>query len=642
MKNLYPIFIVLVLGIRLNAQVTFTSSNLPIIIINTNGGTILDEPKIMASMGIIDNGEGNRNYINNAFNNYNGKIGIEIRGHSSQMFPKKQYGLELWDSVGNEIKAGLLGMPEGTDWVLNANYTDKSLLRNIIAYKLGNDLGHYASRTKFFELVINNQYMGIYILQEKIKRDKNRVNIKKMATTDLTGDAVTGGYIVHIDRIDPGDKYFVSSFPSIYPNAPDPNNPSPINYIISYPSTSNLQLEQYLYIKNYINQFETVLSKNTFSDPFDGYYNYIDVDIWADYFLASEFTKATDAYRLSAYFYKDRDSENGKLIYGPMWDYDLSFGLADYNNAWLSNEWVAQIIPMGGPINPPFWVRKIFNDPVMFNKIAKKWHTKKDSIFSPSKIAMFIDERTNYINEASVRNFQKWPDLFNTNIYTWPNKNKFANYNVEVSYLKTWITQRYNWMNANLPSNYSDVEWKQPGRKSFNYKTSETIKLPLNIFYGNTKNISSINFISKNPNISFSLLNDSISISSTSFGEFVFKAIAKQGNNVVSISPEYKIDLTTTNIAENGKLPNNIWIEQNYPNPFNPSTTIYYSVPEKQFVKIEIINSLGQIVSVPVNKIVSVGVNSVNLDLKNHPTGIYFYKISAGSFTEIKKMVLVK
>ena len=100
-----------------------------------------------------------------------------------------------------------------------------------------------------------------------------------------------------------------------------------------------------------------------------------------------------------------------------------------------------------------------------------------------------------------------------------------------------------------------------------------------------------------------------------------------------------------TQLSVNEQLnrePNKFWIEQNYPNPFNPSTTIYYSVPEKQFVKIEIINSLGQVVAIPVNKIVSAGINSVNLDLKNHPTGIYFYKIFAGSFAETKKMVFVK
>lgn len=204
MKKLLILFLV---SLNVFAQVTLTSSKLPIIIIDTNGQTIPDEPKITASMKIIDKGNGERNYVNDPANVYNGKIGIEIRGHSSQMFPKKQYGIELRDDAGNDISVSILGMPSESDFVLNASYTDKSLLRNVIAYKLGNDLGRYASRTKFCEVIINNQYMGIYILQEKVKRDKNRVNIKKIATADTTGDAVTGGYILKIDRIDPGDKH---------------------------------------------------------------------------------------------------------------------------------------------------------------------------------------------------------------------------------------------------------------------------------------------------------------------------------------------------------------------------------------------------------------------------------------------------
>lgn len=114
------------------SQVTFTSSNLPIVVINTNGQTISDEPKITADMGIIDNGPGIRNNITDTFNGYNGKIGIEIRGHSSQNFPKKQYGIELRDNAGNDIKVSLLGLPEESDWVLNASYTDKTFLRNVI------------------------------------------------------------------------------------------------------------------------------------------------------------------------------------------------------------------------------------------------------------------------------------------------------------------------------------------------------------------------------------------------------------------------------------------------------------------------------------------------------------------------------
>ncbi|KAF0159463.1 MAG: spore coat protein CotH [Ignavibacteria bacterium] len=645
MKNLLPLFIVLTCAVNLHAQVTLTSSNLPIIIINTNGQTIKDEPKITSTMGIIDNGIGNRNNITDPFNNYNGKIGIEIRGHSSQMFPKKQYGIELRDDTGNDVKAALLGMPEDSDWILNANYSDKSLLRNVIAYKLANDLGRYATRTKFCEVVLNNQYVGIYILQEKIKRGKNRVNIKKIETTDITGDELTGGYIIHIDRIDYGDKYFVSDYPSVYPKVP--KQPSPINYVISYPNEEDLQPAQLAYIKNYVGQFETALTKATYNDPFDGYHDYIDIDAWVDYILATEFTKATDAYRLSAYLYKNRDSENGKLVYGPMWDYDLAFGLADYGDGWPSSNWIAPVDPSEGSINRPFWIKKIFNDPVIFNKIAKRWHTIKQTVFNPQTIMKFIDESVLYLTEAGNRNFQKWPELFNPAVYTWPNKNRFTNYNDELLYLKVWLNQRYTWMDANLPADYSDIEWKQPGKRWLLYQTGKTIKLPLNLFYGSYRNLSTLSFVSKDPSVTFSISSDSLSITSSKLGEVVFKALAKKGTTVVSISPEYRINLAT-GIDEQSNLPAEFKLEQNYPNPFNPSTTINYQLSTPGFVTLKVHDILGREVATLVDEYQQPGNYKVTFNARHLErsreilSGVYFYKFTVNGFSQTKKMLLMK
>ncbi|KAF0141640.1 MAG: spore coat protein CotH [Stygiobacter sp.] len=640
-KILFALLISAIFCSKNIAQVMLTSSNLPIIVINTNGQTIKDEPKITATMGVIDNGTGNRNNITDPFNNYNGKIGIEIRGHSSQLFPKKQYGIELRDDTGNDVKAALLGMPEDSDWILNANYSDKSLLRNVIAYKLGNDLGRYATRTKFCEVVLNNQYIGIYILQEKIKRGKNRVNIKKIETTDITGDALTGGYIIHIDRIDAGDKYFVSDYPSVYPKVP--RQPSPINYIISYPNEEDLQPAQLAYIKNYVGQFETVLTKTTYNDPFDGYYDYIDIDAWVDYILAAEFTKATDAYRLSAYLYKNRDSENGKLVYGPMWDYDLAFGLADYGDGWPSSNWIAPVDPSEGSINRPFWIKKIFNDPVIFNKIAKRWHTIKQTVFNPQTIMKFIDESVLYLTEAGNRNFQKWPELFNPAVYIWPNKNRFTNYNDELLYLKIWLNQRYTWMDANLPADYSDIEWKQPGKRWLLYQTGKTIKLPLNLFYGSYRNLSTLSFVSKDPSIAFSISSDSLSITSSKLGEVIFKALAKKGTNVVSISPEYRINLAT-GIDEQSNLPAEFSLSQNYPNPFNPSTTINYQLSTPGFVSLKVYDVLGREVATLVDEYKQPGVYNSQFSIRNYQlhSGVYFYALRANGFIQTKKMLLVK
>ena len=182
---LVSVFIVLIVNIY-KAQVNFTE----------------DEPKIVAQLKIIDNGSGKRNRITDLPTGYAGKIGIEIRGSSSQMFPKKQYGFEIYNDAEEGINVSLLGLPKEEDWILNAPYTDKSLIRNALAYKWGSALGNYAPRTKFCEVVINGAYKGVFKLTEKIKRDNNRVNISKLDATTTTGNALTGGYIIKIDKHD--------------------------------------------------------------------------------------------------------------------------------------------------------------------------------------------------------------------------------------------------------------------------------------------------------------------------------------------------------------------------------------------------------------------------------------------------------
>ena len=167
-------------------------------------------------MGIIDNGFGNINSVNDAFNDYNGKISIEYRGSSSQSFPKKPYALETQDSIGNNNNVSLLGMPVENDWILYAPYTDKSLMRNFLTFDLGRKMRNYSPRTVYCELVVNGDYKGIYILMEKIKRDNDRVDIAKLDSNDVAGDSLTGGYIIKVDKYTgTGGLDWLSDFPNI-------------------------------------------------------------------------------------------------------------------------------------------------------------------------------------------------------------------------------------------------------------------------------------------------------------------------------------------------------------------------------------------------------------------------------------------
>ena len=232
------IFILLFFPLILFSQVDFQSSNLPIIIIETNNKEIVDDPRIIADMKIINNSYPLRNYITDFPNNYDGNISIEIRGGTSQTFPKKQYGFETQLIDGSNNNVSLLNLPSENDWILSAPYSDKTLIRNIIAYELSKKMGHYAPRTKFCELVINDEYQGIYVLTEKIKRDKNRINISNLNSNDISGDDLTGGYILKIDRLSGSNTCEI--FPTKFAD---------VLIQIDYPKCDNIIAEQKSYLE---------------------------------------------------------------------------------------------------------------------------------------------------------------------------------------------------------------------------------------------------------------------------------------------------------------------------------------------------------------------------------------------------------
>ena len=193
------------------AKSTDFSSNLPIVVIESNQSINADQ-KVSATMKIINRGKGQRNSTTDTKFDYNGFIGIKWRGNSSLSFDQKQYTLETRSRTGKEVDAALLGMPADNDWVLHAPYNDISLMRNALAYELWSDMGHWGPRTRMVELVLNNEYQGVYVLTETIKRGKDRVDIAKLDSNDVSGLSLTGGYIMRIDASnDEEDLMFASS-----------------------------------------------------------------------------------------------------------------------------------------------------------------------------------------------------------------------------------------------------------------------------------------------------------------------------------------------------------------------------------------------------------------------------------------------
>jgi len=480
----------LTFGPDANGPFMLTSSNLPIVIINTYGQQIPDDPKIPAGLKIINNAPGVRNYITDP-PEYEGNSGIELRGSSSQSFPKKSYGLETWNALGISIDTTLLGMPSESDWILNANYTDKSFLRNVMAYQVWENMGHYATRYKFVELMLNGQYRGIYIFSEKIKRNNDRVDIAKLKPDQNTGDPVTGGYIFKVDKpTGSGGAGWTSSFP---PSA-SPNGQT-IFFQYDYPKPEEITGQQANYIQDYVYDFENALKNIGLADTVNGYRKYASVNTFIDYFLVNELSKNVDGYRLSTFIHKERDSKGGKLRMGPVWDYDIAWHNANYCGGDVISGWAYQFPCPDDYWQVPFWWSRMLQDPLYKNQLKCRWLYLRQNILSNQWFDSYIDSISGQLMEAQQRNFTTWPIL---GIYVWPNPWPYATtYQGEVDGLKTWLHSRLTWLDNNMPGtctttfdiNYAEAThdfgiYPNPVSDKFNieYQTFKNSSIRISVF----------------------------------------------------------------------------------------------------------------------------------------------------------------
>jgi hypothetical protein len=427
----------------------YYSSLLPIISIHTFGNEIVDEPKIRAEMGIINNGSGKLNHFSDPYTGYHGWINIEIRGESAQMFPKKSYGFETQDSLGENNNVPLLGLPDENDWILYGPYSDKTLIKNVLSLKLARDLGRYASRTQYCELFINNSYRGLYILMEKIKQDKNRVDIARLRPEDIEGDQLTGGYILRVDKIDDNDYPPFEAFPNV--SIP---GESPVSLQYFDPGGDELHVLQRAYIKDFIHQFEQALNTSSYLSYFTGYHEYVDKDALIDYMIINEISKNIDTYIFSTYMYKDRDSKGGKLTMGPVWDFNIAYGNVDYNSfaessiGWMYDEGYRM-----------YWFRRMMNDPALQNKFSCRWHELRSNRFSDEIIFGYIDSLVVALEDPVRDNFRRWPVLGQ---YVWPNSFIGNTHEEEIRYLKNWLFDRLHWMDANINESCVEaIDWQK-------------------------------------------------------------------------------------------------------------------------------------------------------------------------------------
>ena len=431
---------------------SFTGSNLPIIIINTeNGADIPDEPKILGTMKIIQRPDGARNFLTDANNddflNYSGTIGIETRGSSSQALPKKPYGIDTLEDDGIEDKGvKLLGMPKEDDWILNSFAFDDSMMRDYISYEMSREMGQYAANLKYCEVVLNGDYIGLYALSEKIKRDGDRVNIAKLSDDENSFPEVSGGYLMQTDRVSDEDPEAWYSNGAVY--------------IHEKPNSDDITTIQSSYIEGV---FRGLDNNATNANITSGYPSIIDIPSFVDYILMAEITSNVDAYALSTYYHKDR---GGKLRAGPVWDYNLTYGNDLFE--WGYDRSFTNVWQFGYSNTGSYFWGDLFNNSTFKCYLAKRFDelTEEGQPLSFNYLSNLIDNTAELISEAVMRENEKWDTI--------------DDFSGEIANMKVWIQERITWMRNNLGafSNCNSIATPSLVISKISYNPLETDTFP--------------------------------------------------------------------------------------------------------------------------------------------------------------------
>jgi len=421
--------------VPLAASVYNASSDLPMVVLHNFGAggvpANTDQPAVMLVFEPTADG---RSSLTNA-PDFEARVGINLRGSSTQWYPKSSYSVEIWDEADQDRDAPLLGMPPESDWVFYApNNFEPILIHNPFAHALSRQIGRYSPRTRFAEVYVNTQggpvssanYMGVYVIEEKIKRSPHRVDIERLAPEHTEPPEVTGGYLLKIDRAnDPSDRTFNAAGQTIiyeYPKGPEMELPE--------------RQPQRNYIRNYIEDFGRALNSPNFTDPVRGYRPYIDVPSWIDHHLLNVLMFNVDALRLSAYFYKPR---NRPIEFGPLWDFDRALNSTDGRDA-NPRVWRSQVGDLGTDFfNYPWWGR-LFQDPDFWQAYVDRYQELREGAFSLENLYALVDELTSQVREAQQREVVRWSR----------HRPRGGSYDAEIRMLKDWLADRVNFMDTNF------------------------------------------------------------------------------------------------------------------------------------------------------------------------------------------------
>ena len=427
--------------VRMESDVEGFSSDIPLIVMNQYQFSVEPGDRVPVTFYFLEENSGSRTALA-------GHLALQslakanYRGSSSLNFPKRMYGFHLLDETDGNRNEELFGMPADHNWIINGPYSDKSLMRNVISYGLAESLGWYAPRTRFVEMFVHNgtgpltmsNYHGVYVLVERIKWHDERVNITKIEPEDNAEPEITGGYIIKKDRLNEGQSGFTT------------NRGTTLAF--ARPQEEDATPEQTEWIRQYMSDFESALFGANFADPAQGYQAYIDTDSFIDHFIVTELTREIDGYRLSTFMYKDR---NGKLVMGPVWDFNLSLGNANYINGWIPQGWYLDDLAsqndcyIGCGVRD--WYLRLMEDPGYMERLQNRWWELRQNILSDETLSQIIAYNKQELNESQARNFERWPILGE---YVWPNYFIANTWEEELEWMEDFLITRANWIDDQM------------------------------------------------------------------------------------------------------------------------------------------------------------------------------------------------
>ena len=439
--------------IQLNSGLVKTNSNLPAIVIyNFDAGSVPQDTDQFANIAIYEPSNGVTSLTNPP--TMTARASIHVHGSSTAGLPKQAFSVDFLDDLDNDADYSPLEMPADSDFVLYApDNFEPVLIHNPLAYELSTEVGRYASRTKFCEVYLNTtggaltpaNYNGIYVLEEKIKWGKERVDITKIHSVDNlnpqdnTSPNVTGGYMMKIDRLGPGESGFNAAGQTIvynYPKEPEIKTPQ--------------RAPQQEYLQNYMNAFGAALYGSSYTNITNGFRAYVDVPSWIDHAILNIMMFNVDAFRLSAYFYKDRTNI---LVFGPIWDFDRSQGSTDGRD-FDPEVWRAQTGDEGTVFFNYTWWGTMFTDIDFWQAWIDRYENLRLTILSTNHIYADIDAQVAQVQQQEPREISRWPSLTTprsgTTTVTGYSYDFPGTYAGEVTFLKKWYADRLNFMDTNF------------------------------------------------------------------------------------------------------------------------------------------------------------------------------------------------